>query len=282
MNPLAAMPPLDPLACARLLPAAAAVTVCAPLLGIGWAQLAGARFNTRLAAGWSLAAALAAAVTLAWAWRCGPGQPVLLGPQLAGGSLVHLDGLTAIMLPMVVIVLLAIVLVAPRRAVTVGGITRLLAGAALTTATMTTSHPVALVVLWVASLVPTWLSTRATPGGRPTARVYALMMSIGCVVFAIGVGLMAIDPPWANGAGVPGATGGWLVALAIMIRKGIVPFHSWYPALFAAAPMSAALAGTMPQVASYAAVRLLVGHGDGVGAELVVLSQAALVTAAYG
>jgi NADH-quinone oxidoreductase subunit M len=67
-----------------------------------------------------------------------------------------------------------------------------------------------------------------------------------------------------------------------MIRKGIVPFHSWYPALFNAAPMSAALAATMPQVASYAAVRLLVGHADGVRAELVVLSQAALVTAAYG
>jgi NADH-quinone oxidoreductase subunit M len=70
-----------------------------------------------------------------------------------------------------------------------------------------------------------------------------------------------------------------------MIRKGIVPFHSWYPAVFTAAPMSAALAATMPQVASYTAVRLLIGHVDhpeGVAAELVVLSQLALVTATYG
>jgi len=79
-----------------------------------------------------------------------------------------------------------------------------------------------------------------------------------------------------------GATGAWLVTLAVMIRKGIVPFHSWYPALFAGAPMSTALAATMPQVAAYTAVRLLVGHAHGVGPELVVLSNLALVTTVYG
>ena len=282
MTALDAVPLLDSLCCDRLLSATAAVAISAPLAGIAGAQLAGVRHNPRLPAGWSLATSLAAALTLAWAWRSGPGQDVLLGPQLAGGSLVHLDGLTAILLPLVALVSLAIVLVAPRRAVTVGGVTRLLAGAALTTAFMTTSHPVALVLLWVASLLPTWLSTRATPGGRPTARVYALMMILGSVLFAVGVGLLAVDPPWAPQAGPAGTAGGWLVTLAVMIRKGIVPFHSWYPALFTAAPMSAALAATMPQVASYAAVRLLVGHAEGVAGELVVLSQAALVTAAYG
>lgn len=266
----------------RLAAASAAIAVLAPLVGIVATQLTAGRLNPRLPAGWSLAAALAAAVTLAWAWRAGPGRDLLLGPRLAGGSLVHLDGLTAILLPLVAVVSLAIALVAPRRAATVGGVTRFLAGAALTTALMTTSHPVALVVLWVASLVPTWLSTRLTPGGRPTARVYAIMMIAGSILFAAGVGLMAVDPPWAPRAGVAGTAGGWLVAVAVMIRKGIVPFHSWYPALFTAAPMSAALAATMPQVASYCAIRLLVGHADGVRAELVVLSQAALVTAAYG
>ena len=190
MNPLAAAPLLNSIACERVLPAAAAVAVFAPLAGIAGAQLAGSRLNPRLPAGWSLATSLAAALTLAWAWRSGPGQEVLLGPRLAGGSLVHLDGLTAILLPLVAIVVLAITLVAPRRAVTVGGVTRLLAGGSLTAAFMTTSHPVALVLLWVASLVPTWLSTRATPGGRPTARVYALMMGAGSVLFAVGVVLM--------------------------------------------------------------------------------------------
>jgi NADH-quinone oxidoreductase subunit M len=97
--------------------------------------------------------------------------------------------------------------------------------------------------------------------------------------------LLIIDPPWAAAAGWVGTAGGWLVAIAVMIRKGIFPFHSWYPALFSGATMSTALAATMPQVASYTAVRLLIGHVDhpeGVAAELVVLSQMALVTATYG
>ncbi|NCY02272.1 MAG: hypothetical protein EBX36_05035, partial [Planctomycetia bacterium] len=62
-------------------------------------------------------------------------------------------------------------------------------------------------------------------------------------------------------------------------------FHSWYPKLFSGATMSTSLAATMPQVASYTAVRLLIGHADhpeGVATELVVLAQMALVTATYG
>jgi len=72
------------------------------------------------------------------------------------------------------------------------------------------------------------------------------------------------------------------VAVAVMIRKGIVPFHSWYLALFDGAPLSTALSATMPQVASYTAVRLLVGHAAGVPHELELLAVCALVTAVYG
>jgi NADH-quinone oxidoreductase subunit M len=70
--------------------------------------------------------------------------------------------------------------------------------------------------------------------------------------------------------------------VSVVVRKGIFPFHSWYPLLFANGPMSAALMATMPQVAFYTAIRLLVGHADGVASELIVLSQLALVTTAYG
>ena len=101
------------------------------------------------------------------------------------------------------------------------------------------------------------------------------------------VGLMAAGT-WMLSAGAghdARSAGAWLVAVAVMVRKGIFPFHSWYPALFSGAAMSTALAATMPQVAAYTAVRLLIGHVDhpeGVAAELVVLAQLALVTAAYG
>ena len=266
----------------RILLVAAATSMLAPLLAAVMVRLTSGRINPRVPAGCGLVVSLTAAVILALGWQAGSGKELLLGPRLAGGSLVQIDGLTTILLPTVAVIALAIVLVAPRRALTTEAVIRLLAGALITTAIMTTSHPVALVALWILSLLPTWLSTRATPGGRPTARGYAIAMATGSLLFAGGVTLMVADPPWMAEGGVVGDAGGWLVALAVMIRKGIAPFHSWYPALFSAAPMSTALAATMPQVASYAAIRLLVGHADGVRLELIVLSQAALVTAAYG
>ncbi len=266
----------------RMLLTTAATAVLAPVAAAVLAWLGGGRIHPRLPAGLGLAVSVMAALGLAWCLRSGSVNELFLGPKLAGGSLVHLDGLTAILLPLVGLVLLAIVLVAPRRALTAEAVVRLLVGGTLTAAIMTTSHPAALVALWVLSLLPTWFSIRATPGGRPTARAFAIAMTTGSLLFSAGVGLVVLDPPWAAGAGLAGATGGWLVALAVMIRKGIAPFHSWYPALFTAAPMSTALAATMPQVASYAAIRLLVGHAEGVRLELIVLSQAALVTAVYG
>jgi NADH-quinone oxidoreductase subunit M len=108
------------------------------------------------------------------------------------------------------------------------------------------------------------------------------MMAVAIACMAIGTALLVADPPWIAGSGTKGAAGGWLVALAVMIRKGLIPFHSWYPALFSGASLATALVVTMPQVATYTAVRLLVGHADGVPHELVVLANAALLTAAYG
>jgi NADH-quinone oxidoreductase subunit M len=261
---------------------AAAACVAGPLFGVAAIRLRGEERNPRWPAVGGVAVALAAAGTLAWLWHAGSGRPVAYGPSLAGGSLVFVDGLTALLLPFVAAVQLAIVLMAPRRALSREAVTRLLVGAALTTALLATAHPVALVGLWAATLLPTWLSTRATPGGGPTARVYAIAMTLGLVCVASGTTLLVVDPPWLPGGGGVGVAGGWLVAVAVMIRKGIVPFHSWYPALFAGAPMSTALAATMPQVGSYTAVRLLVGHADGVPTELVALSIAAVVTAVYG
>jgi NADH-quinone oxidoreductase subunit M len=259
-----------------------ATCIAAPLVAAATLRLLGERVNPRLPAAIAILVSLSAATCLAALWHWAAGRPLVFGPQLAGGGLVHVDGLTAVLLPYVTIVDLAIMLVAPRRALASAGVSRLLTGAALTMATMATAHPVALVVLWGVSILSTWLAVRSTLGGRPAARLYGLAMTVSLACMAAGSALMLADPPWIGGSGRVGAAGGWLVAVAVMIRKGIVPFHSWYPALFSGASLATALVVTMPQVATYTAVRLLVGHADGVAQELVVLSQAALVTAAYG
>ena len=262
-----------------------AMIVVAPLAAAGVVASGGFAKSPRTPAAAALLVACIAAALLSWLWHAADGVPYEFGERLGGGSLVHVDGITAVLLPTVALIGLVIVLAAPKRFLDPAATVRLLLGSAATFAMFATAHPLALVALWVVTALPTWLSTRGTPGGRPAARAFAIAMIVATVCMACGTLLMLADPPWERGCGLVGNAGGWLVALAVLVRKGIVPFHSWYPALFAGAPLSTALAATMPQVAAYTAVRLLMGHADhgaGVGAELVVLSQLALVTTAYG
>lgn len=261
---------------------AVAVCVAAPLFGAVVLRFAERVFNPRLIAATAVGVSLVAAIVAAGCWHFGGGRPATFGHRLAGGDVVFFDGLTALLLPYVAVVDMAIVLVAPRRAFASPAVRRLLVGAAITFATLSTSHPVVLVVLWAVSILATWTTVRSTVGGRGAARVYGLAMSVALTCMVAGTALLVADPPWLAGSGTTGAAGGWLVALAVMIRKGLMPFHSWYPALFSGASLATALVVTMPQVATYTALRLLVGHAEGVPHELVVLANAALITAAYG
>lgn len=276
------MTPLEPEHLRGPVLAAAAVAVVAPLMAAGLAALGVGRRSPRLLASSAAGLSFLASLAVCCLWQMGDGLPIEFGERLGGGSLLHIDGLTAVLLPYVTLVVLAIVLVAPRRMLGTDAAAGTLAGAAASVAIFLTAHPGALVVLWIATVLPTWSATRGTPGGRPAARVFAIFMTLSLVCMAVGTSLLVVDPPWARAPGVAGVAGGWLVAVAVMIRKGIVPFHSWYPALFSGAPMSTALMATMPQVGAYTAIRLLVGHADGVAAEIVVLSELALITAVYG
>ena len=261
---------------------AAAATVAAPLVGGGLAAAGVASRSPRLLAMVASGISLVASLVIAGAWAVSDGTPVGFGEAIGDGRLVFIDGLTAALVPYVALISIAILLVAPRRSLDRAAVRRALLGLAATLAVFLTSHPLALIALWIATAQPTWRATRVTPGGRPAARVYAIYTTLAIVCMAAGTFMLVADPPWERLSGMVGTTGGWLVAIAVMIRKGIVPFHSWYPALFSGAPMSTALAATMPQVASYTAVRLLVGHADGVAVELEVLAVLALVTAVYG
>jgi len=264
---------------------AAAITVAAPLVGAAVTASGLHRGSPRRLAVAMACVSLLGSLAITMLWSQTDGGPRVFGDRLGGGWFICIDGITAVLLPYVALVEMAILMVAPRRALEPSAVARILFGAAATLAVFLTSHPLLLIALWCATALPTWISVRSTPGGNAAARVFAIAMSAAVLCMAVGTVLLIIDPPWAAAPGWVGSAGGWLVALAVMIRKGIFPFHSWYPALFSGATMSTALAATVPQVASYTAVRLLIGHVDhpeGVAAELVVLSQMALITATYG
>jgi NADH-quinone oxidoreductase subunit M len=280
-DPAAAIP--DALHGAMLLLTAAAVV--APLIAVAVLKLGGFPTSPRTPAAAALFIACLAASGIVLLWNSGNGESFSCGERLGGGSLIQIDGITAVLMPTVAVIELAILLVAPKRFLDVPATARILFAASATFAAFSTAHPLVLVAMWVLTALPTWISIRGTPGSRPASRVFATAMLAALACLTSGTVMMLVDPPWERHAGVIGNAGGWLVALAVLIRKGIFPFHSWYPALFSGAPMSTALAATMPQIAAYTAVRLLIGHadhGDGVALELVTLSQLALVTAVYG
>lgn len=228
------------------------------------------RDRTRAATAAVLALALAAALAAGWQWGASDG-----GGPAAEGSLLRFDGLTALLLPYALALELAIALAAPRRELGPREASRMLLGTSATCALFLTVHPAALAAMWAVTALITWNAAHRAPGGRPAARIYAVAMVPATAMMALGAFLLPQGP-------APAAAGAWLVAAAVMVRKGIAPFHSWYPALFRGAPMSTALGATMPQVAAYTAIRLLIGHGTEVPLPVEALSWAALATCAYG
>jgi NADH-quinone oxidoreductase subunit M len=262
--------------------AAIVAVVAAPLLAAAVLRLGFARNLPRLPAVAAAATALVSSGLLLMAWHSAGSVSLDFGDRLAGGGFIHVDGITVILLPYSALAMLAVVTAAPKRFLDAPATARLLLGMAATFALFVTAHPLAIVGLWAATGVPAWASMRAHPGGRPTARVFASASIVSLIALVVGTVLMLVDPPWERGSGWQGTTGGWLVAFAVAVREGLVPVHSWYPAVYGGAPMSTALLVTVPQVGSYTAVRLLIGHADGVAHELVVLSQLGLVTAVYG
>lgn len=260
---------------------ACCVVVTGPLVAAAAAQLPRWRDTPRPPAVAGLVVALLAALSIPWMWDVGSGA-MQFGSRLGGGASIHVDGVTAVMLPFVTLCLLVVIGTVPSRCLDRRATTWFLGGAAATFALFVTAHPALIVGFAALTVLPVWRTTRDEPGGRPAARVYARGMAVSLVCLGSGTVMMLVDPPWEQGFGWVGTAGGWLVAAAVLIREGIVPFHFWFPALYSGSPLPVALLATVPQVGSYTAVRLLVGHADGVASELAVLAHLAPVTAVYG
>jgi hypothetical protein len=160
---------------------AAAITVAAPLVGSVATAFGFRRGRPRRFAVAVAFVSLLSSLAITMLWSKTDGAPFVFGDRLGGGRLVCIDGITAVLLPYVALVEMSILLVAPRRALEQSSVTRILFGAAATFALFLTSHPLLLIVLWCATVLPTWQSVRSTPGGTAAARVFAIAMSAALV-----------------------------------------------------------------------------------------------------
>ena len=205
-----------------------------------------------------------------WAFAVDPLSRWLGWPILA------LDVLNSLLLPYAALLFLLLLIAAPRVKMKQFSLSRTLIAEAIVLATFSCHEPSLIAVLLVGSILPTWLELRGriNIGSSQGLRVFSAYMAVGIPALLLGGVCARTASTW---------QGLWIVAMAILIRQGLVPFHSWVPELFEAATLGTALAFAAPLVSAYAFIRMVVPvapdwflHAFGVLALLTALYTAGM------
>jgi NADH-quinone oxidoreductase subunit M len=226
-----------------------------------------------LSAATMLAGAMAVVVrSSAHAWSI---QTSVLSLAGTPEAVVRLDGLSSVLLPFAASLWLLTVAVTPRAALDRVGLRRTATATFVTVLSFLTESAVVLVAVWVVSGW-TLLAALTGPEHRHSRRVAAAYFALSTLLFGAGVVLAS----GAAGHGALETAGLWMVALAVLVRQGIVPFHAWVPEVFDLGRLGPAILFSAPQLGAYVAVILVVPRAP--AGLLTTLALLALVTAVYG
>jgi len=193
-----------------------------------------------------------------------------------GEAAIRLDALSSVLLPFAAGLWLLTVAVTPRAALDRAGLRRTALATVITFASFLTESALVLLLLSMAS-VWTFMSAIADPAHRYQRRVVAAYLGASTVFFAVGVVLLV--GPVTQGTRLQ-AAGLWLIAIAALIRKGIVPFHAWVPEVFDHGRLGPAILFNAPQIGAYVTVVLIVPRAS--PEMLRLIASLALATAVYG
>ena len=193
-----------------------------------------------------------------------------------GEDVIRIDTLSGALLPFAAGLWLLTVAVTPRAALDRRGLRRTALATLLTVASFLTESAVVLLLLSVAS-VGTFLSALGDQAHRYQRRVVAVYLGASTLLFGVGVALLV-------GPGVQNVTietvAMWLIVVAALVRKGIVPFHAWVPEVFDRGRLGPAILFNAPQVGAYITVVLIVPRAS--PEMLRTIALLALGTAVYG
>jgi NADH-quinone oxidoreductase subunit M len=193
-----------------------------------------------------------------------------------GEAIIRIDTLSAVLLPFAAGLWLLTVAVTPRAALDRGGLRRTALATLVTLASFLTESAVVLLLLSVAS-VSTFLSALADPAHRYQRRIVTAYLGFSTLIFGVGVALL-IGPAVQNRT--IEAAGMWLIVIAALVRKGIVPFHAWVPEVFDHGRLGPAILFSAPQIGAYMTVVLIVPRAS--PEMLRMIAILALATAVYG
>jgi NADH-quinone oxidoreductase subunit M len=196
---------------------------------------------------------------------------------IAGGeSLIRVDTLSAGLLPLAAALWLLTVAVTPRASLDRRGLRRTALATVITVMSFLTESAIVLLLLSVASIW-TFLSALGNTAQRRQRRVVAVYLGVSTLLFTTGVALL-MSP------GVQKTTtetvAMWLIIVAALVRKGIVPFHAWVPEVFDHGRLGPAILFNAPQVGAYMTVVLIVPRAS--PEMLRTIAILALGTAVYG
>jgi NADH-quinone oxidoreductase subunit M len=193
-----------------------------------------------------------------------------------GEALIRIDTLSLVLLPFAAGLWLLTVAVTPRASLDRRALRRTAFATLLTLASFLTESAVALLLLSAAS-VWTFLSALADPAHRSQRRVVAVYLGASTLLLAVGVALLV--SPGVQNTRIETA-GMWLIVVAALVRKGIVPFHAWVPEVFDQGRLGPAILFNAPQVGAYITVVLIVPRAS--PEMLRTIALLALGTAVYG
>ncbi|AKF04039.1 complex I subunit 4 family protein [Sandaracinus amylolyticus] len=240
---------------------------------------------------------LASAIALSFA-RTPGAHLVELGPSVPlVGARWHLgvDGLAAPFLPLASLLALGVLVAAPREETRRGSSVAVLLTLSMTLGVYLALDVLLLTAFWIACLVPGAMElhrARRIELAR-MVDVYLVLGSLPIVAAAIVIGVSrasagaALPFDLANASAAPMPPSGQhvvfvLLALAVLIRKAITPFHSWMPVLIERGPIGIAtmIAGT--HLGAFLVARLMIPLlPEAARADLPLLAGLALVSALY-
>ena len=160
----------------------------------------------------------------------------------------------------------------PRARLDAAGIGRTALATTVATATFLTAHPVLLAASWAAT-TGIFLGGLRGPAFTVVHRSCARYLWSAAVLFACGL-LLSTAEGWIADVGLV------LVVVAVLIRKGIFPFHAWIPNAVDEGRIGPTVLFSAPQVGAYAAAVLVVPRA---GPELLGgIALLSVLTAVYG
>jgi NADH-quinone oxidoreductase subunit M len=193
-----------------------------------------------------------------------------------GEAVVRINTLSLVLLPFAAGLWLLTVAVTPRAALDRGGLRRTALATLLTLASFLTESAVVLLLLSAAS-VWTFVSALSDPAHRTQRRVAAAYLGVSVLLLGLGVALLIA--PGVRNTRIETA-GLWLIVIAALMRKGIVPFHAWLPEVFDHGRLGPSILFNAPQLGAYVTVVLIVPRAS--PEMLRVIAILALGTAVYG